>query len=303
MADGPQFNKDFDPRYGEAVRLSPLVRRITVNNPGPFTFFGTNTYVVGHDEVAVIDPGPIDAAHLDAVLYAIGAAKVSAIIVTHTHADHSPAARRLALKTGAPIYGEGPHRSSRPLELGEINPFDGSSDQTFVPDIALTDGVRVAGKDWTLTTVATPGHTANHVALALEEEASLFSGDHVMGWSTSVVAPPDGSMSAYMSSLDRLISRREDRYYPGHGAEIDDARSFSGDLRDHRRGREARILARLEANDRFIPDLVATIYTGLDPRLKGAACLSVLAHLEDLIERRVVMREGTEALHAAYRLL
>lgn len=302
MAEGPRFNKDFDPRYGEAVRLSPLVRRITVNNPGPYTFYGTNTYIVGADEVAVIDPGPIDAAHLDAMLFAIGSSKVAAIIVTHTHADHSPAARRLALKTGAPIYGEGPHRPSRPLEIGEINPFDGSSDQTFVPDIVLADGARVTGKDWTLTAITTPGHTANHLAFALEEETSLFSGDHVMGWSTSVVAPPDGSMSAYMASLDRLIARPEDRYYPGHGGAIDDARHFAGDLRDHRHGREARILARLEAGDRVIPDLVATIYVGLDPRLKGAACLSVLAHLEDLIDRRIVVREGADALHAAYRL-
>lgn len=302
MAEGPRFNKDFNPRYGEAVRVSPLVRRITVNNPGPFTFHGTNTYIIGDDEVVVIDPGPIDPAHMDAMLYAIGMAKVAAIIVTHTHADHSPAARRLALKTGAPIYGEGSHRPSRPLELGEINPFDGSSDHAFTPDSVLADGDRVAGKTWTLTAIATPGHTANHIALALDEEASIFTGDHVMGWSTSIVAPPDGSMSAYMTSLDRLIARPEDRYYPGHGAEIDGARSFAGDLRVHRLGRETGILARLEAGDRLIPDLVAALYVGLDPRLTGAAGLSVLAHLEDLIERGLVERDGADALRSGYRI-
>lgn len=302
MAEGPRFNQNFDPRYGEAVRLSPLVRRITVNNPGPFTFLGTNTYIVGTDEVAVIDPGPIDAAHLDAMLFAIGATKVTAIIVTHTHADHSPAARRLSLKTGAPVYGEGPHRSSRPLELGEINPFDGSSDSAFMPDIALADGDRVGGNGWTLTAIATPGHTANHIALALQEEASLFTGDHVMGWSSSIVAPPDGSMSAYMASLDRLLTLEEDRYYPGHGGEINDARRFTADLKAHRLGREAGIVTRLGAGDRTIPDLVAALYIGLDPRLRGAAGLSVLAHLEDLSERGVVLRDGEDALTAGYRL-
>lgn len=303
MADGPRFRKEFDPRYGEAVRLSPLVRRITVNNPGPFTFHGTNTYFIGSDEVAVIDPGPIDAAHMDAMLYAIGAAKVAAIVVTHTHVDHSPAARRLALKYGAPVYGEGPHRPSRPLELGEINAFDGSSDLAFTPDIALADGDRLAGRDWTLTAIATPGHTANHIALALAEEESLFSGDHVMGWSTSIVAPPDGSMADYMASLDRLLARSEDRYYPGHGGEIDEARSFAHDLKQHRLGREAGILAQLEAGDRTIPDLVDALYVDLDPRLKGAAGLSVLAHLEDLIGRDRVARDGADALRAAYRPL
>ncbi len=302
MTAGPQFVKEFDPRYGEAIAVSPLVRRITVNNPGPFTFHGTNTYIVGNRDVAVIDPGPIDAAHLDAMLYAIGSAKVAAIIVTHTHADHSPAARRLALKTGAPVYGEGPHRASRPLELGEINPFDGSSDHTFVPDRALADGSQVSGDGWTLTAMTTPGHTANHIALALQEESMLFSGDHVMGWSTSIVAPPDGSMADYMASLDRLLQRQEDIYLPGHGAPIANARQFAADLKAHRLGREAGILGGLGQGDRTIASLVDALYHGLDPRLKGAAGLSVLAHLEDLAERGLVRRDGIDPLGSTYRL-
>ncbi len=302
MSDGPRFNLQFDPRYGEAVRLSPLVRRITVNNPSAFTFHGTNTYLVGEKDLAVIDPGPIDAAHLDAMLFAIGAARVAAIIVTHTHADHSPAARRLALKTGAPVYGEGPHRAARPLLLGEVNPLDGSADVAFAPDIALKDGDHVEGDGWTLEAIATPGHCANHLAFALYEEKTLFSGDHVMAWSTSIVAPPDGAMSDYMASLERLFPRAETVYYPGHGGPVIDAPTFVRDLHAHRLRREAAVIARLAAGDTHIPDMVKAIYAGLDPRLYGAAGLSVLAHLEDLTARGVVSKGNGDPLTADYRL-
>jgi glyoxylase-like metal-dependent hydrolase (beta-lactamase superfamily II) len=302
MSQGPKFDLQFDPRYGEAVKLSPLVRRITVNNPSAFTFHGTNTYLVGTDDIAVIDPGPIDAAHLDAMLYAIGSARVAAIIVTHTHADHSPAARRLALKTGAPVYGEGPHRAARPLHLGEVNPLDGSGDVAFQPDIALKDGEWIVGEGWTLETIATPGHCANHLAFALAEEATLFSGDHVMAWSTSIVAPPDGAMSDYMASLERLFSRREATYYPGHGGPVVDAPTFVRDLHAHRLKREAAVLDRLAAGDAHIPDMVKAIYIGLDPRLSGAAALSMLAHLEDLTTRGVVRQGDGNPLEAAYHL-
>ena len=303
MSSGPRFDLQFDPRYGEAIQLSPLVRRLTVNNPGPFTFHGTNTYLVGDRRLAVIDPGPIDAAHLDAMLHAIGAAEVAAIVVTHTHADHSPAARRLALKTGAPVYGEGPHRPARPLALGEVNPLDGSSDTSFKPDIALAHGDRIEGDGWTLEAIATPGHTANHLAFALVEEGTLFSGDHVMAWSTSIVAPPDGDMGDYMASLDRLIARPERLYYPGHGGAVTDAPQFVRDIRAHRVKRETAIIERLAAGDRFIPDLVRSIYAGLDPKLFNAAGLSVLAHLEDLSTRgRITQSEG-DPLKAEYRIL
>jgi glyoxylase-like metal-dependent hydrolase (beta-lactamase superfamily II) len=303
MAKGPNFDLQFDPRYGEAVRLSPLVRRITVNNPSPFTFRGTNTYLVGTSSLAVIDPGPIDAAHMDAMLHAIGDAKVTAVIVTHTHQDHSPAARRLALKTGAPVYGEGPHRAARPLALGEAHPLDGSGDTSFQPDIAVKDGDRIEGDGWTLEAIATPGHTANHLAFALLEENALFSGDHVMGWSTSIVAPPDGSMADYMASLKRLMERGERIYYPGHGSPITEPASFLRGLHVHRRAREQAILNRLQVGDHLIPDVVRSIYTGLDPRLVGAAGLSVLAHLEDLTERGIVTRDEGHPLQAAYRLV
>jgi glyoxylase-like metal-dependent hydrolase (beta-lactamase superfamily II) len=303
MSNGPRFDLQFDPRYGEAVRLSPLVRRITVNNPGPFTFHGTNTYIIGDRTLAIIDPGPIDMAHLDAILHAIGDATVRSVIVTHTHADHSPAASRLAMKTGATLFGEGPHRSARPLALGEVQPLDGSGDTSFRPDIALRDGDRIEGDGWTLEAIATPGHTANHLAFTLPQENALFSGDHVMGWSTTIVAPPDGAMSNYMASLDRLMRRGETIYYPGHGGPVTDPLPFMRDLYAHRLAREQAILDRLAAGDRIIPDMVLAIYIGLDPRLFKAAGLSVLAHLEDLTTRGIVAVSGSDPLTADYRLI
>ncbi len=301
MQRGPRFNQTFEPRYGEAVRLSPLVRRVTVNNPGPFTFHGTNSYLVGDCSLAVIDPGPLDPAHLDALLFAIGDADVSAILVTHTHHDHSPAARRLALRTGAPIYAEGPHRAARPLGDGEPNPLDGSGDTSFRPDRTLADGDTLAGDGWTLTAVATPGHTANHLAFALAEDPVLFSGDHVMAWSTTIVAPPDGAMSDYMASLDKLRSRPEARYFPGHGGSVENAADYVSDLIAHRRDRERAILDRLAAGDTTIPELVAAIYVGLAPNLRQAAGLSVLAHLQDLGERGLVVADGPATAAARFR--
>jgi len=302
MSQAPRFNLQFEPHYGEAVRLSPLVRRITVNNPGPFTFHGTNSYLIGDRMLAIIDPGPIDAAHMDALLHAIGDATVSAVIVTHTHLDHSPAARRLAMKTGATIYGEGPHRPARPLSLGEIRPPDGSGDMSFLPDVALRDGDLIAGEGWTLEAIATPGHAANHLAFALAEEATLFSGDHVMAWSTTSVAPPDGAMGDYMASLERLMARPEAVYYPGHGGSVADPPTYLGELHAHRRQREQAILERLARGDRYIAAMVEAIYLGLDHRLAAAAGLSVLAHLEDLAARGLVVQGEGDPLRATYRL-
>jgi len=296
------FDRDFAPHYGEAVAVAPGVRRITARNPGLFTFTGTNSYVVGNGRVAVIDPGPDDAAHVAALLAATAGETVTHILVTHTHRDHSGAAPALKAATGALTAGGGPHRPARPRRDGVIGGLDAAADTGFVPDLVLADGAAIAGDDWRLVAVATPGHTANHLAFALAGSDLLFSGDHVMAWSTTVVAPPDGSMADYMGSLDRLLARPERRYLPGHGGPVADAPAYVAALKRHRLAREAAILVRLAAGDTTIPDMVAAIYSDTDPRLHGAAGLSVLAHLEDLVERGRVIHEGEPGLGGRYRL-
>ncbi len=213
MAD-PAFDLDFQPAYGEAVPVSPLIQRITVNNPSAFTFHGTNSYIVGDRSVAVIDPGPEDEAHFQALMAALDGREVTHIFVSHTHRDHSPLARRLKQATGALTVAEGPHRAARPLHVGETNPFAESSDTAFVPDIALGDGQSLSGDGWRLTALHTPGHTANHAAFALDGSGIVFSADHVMAWATTIVAPPDGAMSDYMASLERLLTRDDRLFLP-----------------------------------------------------------------------------------------
>ncbi|WP_322883067.1 MBL fold metallo-hydrolase [Sinorhizobium medicae] len=298
----PEFELDFRPAHGEAVRVAKGVQRITVNNPGPFTFHGTNTYIVGHKSVAVIDPGPDDDAHFHALMNALQGREVTHIAVSHTHSDHSPLVRRLAGETGATVVGEGPHRAARPLHAGEVNPFAESSDMDFVPDLALPNGARVEGDGWSLTAVATPGHTANHLAFALDTTDILFSADHVMAWATSIVAPPDGSMAEYMASLDKLLERDDRLYLPGHGGPVNEPASFVRALKAHRKMRERAVLERLRAGDRHIADMVKVIYASTDPRLHGAAALSMLAHIEDLIEQGRVETERPPALNSVYRL-
>lgn len=282
------FDMTFDPRYGEAVSVAPTIRRLTAENPGPFTFHGTNTYLVGENALAVIDPGPEDERHLQAILTAAGDAPITHIFVSHTHRDHSPLAERLKAKTGAAVLAEGPHRAARPLRLGEINPLDASADMDFVPDIALADGAVIEGDGWAIRAVHTPGHAANHVAFALEDTGILFSADHVMAWSTTIVAPPDGAMSDFMASLDKLIGREDRLLLPGHGGPVTDPAPFLRGLRTHRKMRERAIVERLKSGDRTVPEMVAVIYRSTDPRLHGAAGLSVLAHLEDLAGRGIV---------------
>ena len=296
------FDTSFDPQHGESVDVAPGVRRVTAGNIGPFTFRGTNTYLVGDRELAVIDPGPDDPAHLEALIRAIGDSTVSHILVSHTHRDHSPAARHLAAATGAPVLAEGRHRSARDLHIGEINPLDASADHSFAPDIELEDGSIVKGDGWTMEAVATPGHTANHLAFAFREEDILFSADHVMAWSTSIVAPPDGSMGDFMASLEKLLERRERLYLPGHGGAVADPAAFLRGLKTHRKMRERAILDRLTKDDRFIAEIVAANYRGLDGRLIGAAALSTLAHLEDLVGRGQVTTDGAPSVEGAYRL-
>ena len=296
-----EFDTRFEPAHGQAVEVAPGVRRVTAGNPGPFTFHGTNSYIVGSDTLAVVDPGPEDEAHLQALLAAIGGRPVSHVFVSHTHRDHSPLARILAGETGARVFAEGPHRPARPLRIGETNPLDASADTEFSPDHALADDEIVQGDGWAIRTVLTPGHAANHAAFALEGPGILFSADHVMAWSTSIVAPPDGAMSYYLASLDTLVARDDRLYLPGHGGPVAKPSAFVRALRTHRRMRESAIVERLKAGDRTIPEIVRAIYAGTDPRLHGAAGLSVLAHLEDLVARGDVTADGEVAIDTAYR--
>lgn len=279
---------------GEAMAVGPLVTRVLAPNPSPFTYTGTQTYLVGTTDLAVIDPGPDDERHLDALVAAIAGRPVTAILCTHTHRDHSPAAAPLKALTGARIVG------CAPLTLEDAGPrADAAFDTSYAPDRALADGESVAGPGWTLVAVATPGHTSNHLAFALPEAGALFTGDHVMGWSTTVVAPPDGDMADYMDSLDKLM-RRDDRiYYPAHGDPIENPQRFVRGLMGHRKQREGQILRLLRADVGTIPELVARMYVGLDHRLVGAAGRSVLAHLIDLEARGLVAQRGDDWRMAA----
>jgi glyoxylase-like metal-dependent hydrolase (beta-lactamase superfamily II) len=302
MSDDIPFNRTLALAPGQVEEVAPGVRRLLCDNPSPFTFKGTMSYIVGRGQVAIIDPGPDDARHIDALLDAVRNETVTHIVVTHTHRDHSPGAARVKAATGARIFGEGPHRAARPLHVGEAPRLDASNDVDFRPDHALADGAVVSGNGFTLEAITTPGHTANHMAFALREQNLVFSGDHVMGWSTSIVAPPDGAMSDYMASLDKLARRQESTYLPGHGDVIRDAPRFVQSYIRHRQGREASILHRLGKGAADIPTLVRAIYIGLDPRLVHAAGLSVLAHLEDLAARGLVATDGEPSIAGRYRL-
>ncbi len=273
---------------GLCETLEPLVRRLLAPNGSPFTYTGTQTYLVGgHEGLAVIDPGPDLPEHLEALLSAIGGAPVLAISCTHTHRDHSPAARPLAHLTGAPIVG------CAPLVLNSDEPrADAPFDADYLPDRVLSDGEKFTGPGWTLTTVATPGHTSNHLCFALEESGALFTGDHVMGWSTTVVAPPDGDMADYMASLDKLYQRDDKVYYPAHGPAVTRPRQLVRGMIGHRRQRERQILKLLQHGPQAIADLVPLMYKGVDTRLWPAAGQSVRAHLLDLEQRGLVARSG-----------
>ena len=271
---------------GTAEMPEPLVRRVLAANPSAFTYTGTQTYVIGASEdVAVIDPGPDEPEHIAALLATIGSARVEAIMCTHTPRDHSPAAAPLAALTGAPIVG------CAPLSLSDDGPrADASFDSGYSPDRVLTDGERVSGSGWTLTAVATPGHTSNHLCFALEESGALFTGDHVMGWSTSVVSPPDGDMTEYMASLQKLHDRNDRVYYPAHGPEVTKTRQFVRGMIGHRRQRENQILKLLGETPQEIVAMVPRMYKGVDQGLWPAAGRSVLAHLIDLESRGRVTR-------------
>lgn len=302
MADDIPFDKDLNLTPDTVDEPMPGIRRIMANNPGPFTFKGTVSYIVGRGKVAIIDPGPDDAAHIGALLESVRNETVTHIFVTHTHRDHSPAVPAIKAATGARVYAEGPHRAARPLHIGEHNPLDASADRDFRPDVALKDGAVVTGDGWSIEAVATPGHTANHMSYALKDRSVLFAGDHIMAWATSIVAPPDGAMSDYMASLAKLAQRTEGIYFPGHGPAITDASRFVNYYILHRKAREASILHRLSKGATDIPTIVRAIYIGIDPRLTGAAGLSVLAHLEDLVARGLVETDGQPSVDGIYRL-
>ncbi|UIJ47346.1 MBL fold metallo-hydrolase [Sphingomonas cannabina] len=269
--------------------LEPGVVRLTANNPSPFTKDGTQSYVVGTRDVAVIDPGPVDEAHLAALLDVIGGRPVVAILCTHTHRDHSPLAAPLKAATGAPVVG------CAPLALDDLGPrADASFDPDYTPDRVLADGDTVTGDGWTLEAIATPGHTSNHLCFALVESKALFSGDHVMGWSTSIVSPPDGDMGDYMHSLDKLLSRDDRIYYPGHGPAVDNPQRLVRGMMGHRKQREGQILRLLQRGTGDVGAMVEAMYVGLDRRMHPAAARSVLAHLLDLRRRGLVAGDEGE---------
>ena len=272
---------------GLPIRLEPLVTRILAPNPSAYTFTGTQTHIVGDRDLAVIDPGPDDPAHLAAILAVVADRPVRAIVVTHHHRDHSPASRPLAVATGAPVVGAAPL-----VAADDAGRSDAAFDAGYAPDHVLSEGDAVAGEGWTLTALATPGHTSNHLCFALAETQALFSGDHVMGWATSVVSPPDGDMGAYMASLERLLERDDRIYYPGHGEAVENPRRLVRGMLGHRRQREGQILRLLRERAQATGAMVERMYAGLDSRLLPAAERSVLAHLYDLDRRGLVTGEG-----------
>ncbi len=292
----------FDLVTGEAKEIAPGVRAIVAGNEGPFTFKGTVTYIVGQGQVAVVDPGPDDPAHVAAVLDAVRNETVTHIFVTHSHRDHSCAGAAIKAATGAAILAEGPHRLAWPLGDGDSNPLDATADLDFRPDVLLRDKDVVTGPGWTVEAVATPGHTPNHMAFALQEASALFSGDHVMAWSTSIVAPPDGLLSDYMASLHKLQQRSETVYFPGHGNAIRNVPLALRTYIRHRQGIDTSICKRLADGPMTVPALVRAIYGDVDKRLAGALCLSLLAHTQDLVARQVITAEGPPTMAREYRL-
>ena len=289
------FLREFEPHYGEEVRVTPLISRIVANNPGPFTFKGTGVYIVGGSDVAVIDPGPDLPEHVAALKRALAGRRVTHILVTHCHSDHSPAARPLKEWSGALTYAFGPHGAARDEDGPKV---EAGADMDFVPDIRVKDGEIIAGNGFTFEGVHTPGHTANHLCFALKEEKALFTGDHIMGWSTTVVTPPGGDMTDYIASVEKL-ERRDDRVlYPTHGAPVTDPKPFLAAYREHRLDRERQVLASIAAGRDTIPAMVEHMYAEVDKRLHPAASRSVLAHLIKL------EREGRVALDGGrYRIL
>ena len=283
------YRRELEFDYGTVTQLAPGIRRVIANNPGPFTFHGTGTYILGTGKVAVIDPGPNDEAHIDAILAGLPGEEVSHILVTHTHMDHSPGCRPLQAKTGAPTYAYGPHGAGK-IEQG-VQVEEGG-DMDFEPDHLVTHGDIIQGEDWTVECVYTPGHTSNHLCFALQEQKALFTGDHVMGWSTSIISPPDGDMADYMQSLELLLTRDDDIYWPTHGPSIIDPKTHVQAYIDHRLEREQQILACIDQGTHQIREMVPLMYRDTPEFMYPAAARSVLAAMENLVRKELVIVQG-----------
>jgi len=299
MPDDIPFVREMEFEYGRVDQVSPMIRRVIARNPSMFTFHGTGTYIVGHGTVAVIDPGPLDDDHIQALLRAVDGEAVSHILVTHTHQDHSPAAAPFKEATGAPTYAYGPHGSGK-IEAG-VQVEEGG-DMDFAPDVRVRDGDVIEGAGWTFECVFTPGHTSNHMCFGLREEKALFTGDHVMGWSTSVVSPPDGDMTDYMASLRKLLDRDDAIYWPTHGPPITDPKGHVRAFIAHREARTEQIRECLRDGIARIEDMVPRMYADIDPRLYPAAARSVFAHVHELVERGEVVHDGELRVGAEFRL-
>lgn len=293
------FVRELDFEYGRCDQVSPLIRRVIARNPGPFTYTGTGVYIVGRGEVAVIDPGPDLAEHFDALKAALAGERVTHVLVTHHHMDHSPLAHPLARAFGAKVHG-----LPAPADHGEAaSPgLEEGADDRFRPDVTLADGDVIGGPGWTLEAVMTPGHTSNHVCFALKEENALFCGDHIMGWSTTVITPPDGDMGDYFASLAKVRARNFDVLWPTHGAPVREVAPFVDAYVAHRRAREAQILEALDAGLTTIKTMVPSLYAAVDPRLHPAAAHSVFAHMIQLVREGRVVTPGEPGLDAEYRL-
>ena len=298
MASIP-FRRELEFEYGEGAEVAPGIRRVIANNPSAFTLYGTGTYIVGRGEVAVIDPGPADDAHIRAILRTTAGETISHMLVTHTHMDHSPGCRLLAEHTDAETYAFGSHGAGK-VEAGVV--VEEGGDMDFVPDVVVRHGELIEGPGWSVECVHTPGHTSNHICYAFGKERTLFSGDHVMGWSTSVISPPDGDMADYMASLELLLMRDDAIYWPTHGPSITDPNAHVRAFIEHRREREREILRCLAAGPQRIPEMVPAMYANVPGHLHAAAARSVFATMALLVDRQDVVCEGELAVDGTYRL-
>ena len=299
MATSIPFRRELDFSYGEVAEVAPGIRRVIAENPSPFTLYGTGTYILGRGEVAVIDPGPADGSHIAKLLEAVEGETISHILITHTHMDHSPGCRLLQAHTDAKSYAYGPHGAGK-LEQGV--PVEEGGDMAFEPDELVRDGDVLSGGDWSVECVYTPGHTSNHMCYQLRERKALFTGDHVMGWSTSIISPPDGDMEAYIASLERLLERDDAAYWPTHGPCIDDPKPHVRAFIAHRLERERQILDCVRQGVHRIADMVPMMYTELPEFMYPAAARSVLASMQRLVGNGTLKADDGIALHAAYQL-